>query len=408
MKNFISLIFAGIIGGLITLGGIQLTQENHDHPTAETTLARQVSMLNTSPSLSTAPTNFTEAASLAMPVVVHITASQSAEAARNQRNGNNNQYDPFKNFFGEDFFFGSPYDSPRGGKKGTGSGVIISNDGYIVTNNHVVGFADQVEVTTSDNRTFNAKIIGTDPETDLAVIKIEGNNLPTLKYANSDQAQVGEWVLAVGNPFDLTSTVTAGIISAKGRDIDIIGGNRAIEAFIQTDAAVNPGNSGGALVDASGRLLGINTAIATQTGSFSGYSFAIPVNIMTKIVDDIIQYGSSQRAYLGINISDVDNELAEELGLAEVQGIFVAGLADGGAAGYAGVLPKDVIVAVNDLKVNTVPELQERVGRAKVGETLTLTVKRKGKTKRIPVTLKAGQKYQSVNEHFRITNCRLI
>lgn len=392
MKSIISLVFAGIIGGLVTLGGLQFMQNEQQSTLSNPAVAQQVnqSLINARPSLAV-PTNFTDAAARAMPVVVHITASESQALVQKRRQEGQNNNDPFQNFFGQDFFFGNPFNSPNGrGKKGTGSGVIISNDGYIVTNNHVVGFADEVEVTTFDNRTFKAEIIGTDPETDLAVIKIEEDNLPTLNFADSDQAQVGEWVLAVGNPFDLTSTVTAGIISAKGRDINIIKGNRSIEAFIQTDAAVNPGNSGGALVDTRGNLLGINTAIATQTGSFSGYSFAIPVNIMRKIVDDIIQYGSHQRAFLGVNITPIDNELAEELGLRNAQGVFVDGLADGGAAGYAGVLPKDIIIAVDGQTIKTVPELQEMVGRAKVGDTLTLTVRRKGKKKKIPVRLKAG------------------
>ncbi len=392
MKHIISLVFAGVIGGLITLGGIQFMKNDQQPTHSSDSFAQHVNqpLVNAKPQMAM-PGSFTEAAKRSMPVVVHITASESAATAQKRRQENYNGNDPFGNLFGDGFFFGNPFNGPNGGaKKGTGSGVIISNDGYIVTNNHVVGFADEVEVTTYDNRTFKATIIGTDPGTDLAVIKIDEDNLPTLDYANSDLAQVGEWVLAVGNPFDLTSTVTAAIISAKGRDIDIIKGNRSIEAFIQTDAAVNPGNSGGALVDTRGNLLGINTAIATQTGSFAGYSFAIPVNIMRKIVDDIIQYGSYQRAFLGINISAMDSELADELGLSNAQGVFVEGLARGGAAGYAGVLPKDVIVAVNGNNIKSVPELQEMVGRAKVGDTLTLTVKRKGKTKKIPVQLKAG------------------
>ncbi|MEM9823681.1 MAG: trypsin-like peptidase domain-containing protein [Bacteroidota bacterium] len=388
MKHIISLVFAGIIGGLITLGGVYLMKSDQQHLQTSPAIAQQInqSLVNTSRSTAV-PTNFTDAAQRAMPAVVHITASESAAMAQKRRQDSN---DPLRNFFGDDFFFGNPFSPDRGGKRGTGSGVIISKDGYIVTNNHVVGFADEVEVTTYDNRTFKAQIIGTDPETDLAVLKIEEDNLPTLSYGDSDLAQVGEWVLAVGNPFDLTSTVTAGIISAKGRDINIIQGNRSIEAFIQTDAAVNPGNSGGALVDTRGNLIGINTAIATQTGSFSGYSFAIPVNIMSKIVDDIIEYGSYQRAFLGINITAMDSELADELGLVKAQGVYVSGLAEGGAAAYAGVLPKDVIVAVDGNEIKSVPELQEFVGRAKVGDTLTLTVRRKGKTKKIPVKLKAG------------------
>ena len=381
MKNFLSFIFAGIIGGLIAFGGIKYTNQMNVESTPEN-LSRQVSLINQSPTISNFPGNFTDAARKAMPVVVHIKATASANSSQN-----NSQSNPFGGFFGDDFFGGSP--QPQ---SGAGSGVFISADGYIVTNNHVVSFADELEVTTYDNRTYKAKLIGTDPGTDMAVIKIDATNMPTLSYSDSDKAQVGEWVLAVGNPFDLTSTVTAGIISAKGRDINIIRDNRGIESFIQTDAAVNPGNSGGALVDASGRLLGINTAIATQTGSYAGYSFAIPVNMMRKIVDDIIQYGSFQRAYLGISINQMDAELSNELGVDISQGVFVRDLADGGAASYAGILPRDIITAVNSRPIRTVPELQEVVGSAKVGDVLNVTINRKGEIKEIPVKLKAEQR----------------
>lgn len=380
MKNFLSFIFAGIIGGLIAFGGIKYTSQSNPESTSQN-LSRQVNLLNQSPTAKSFPGNFTDAARKAMPVVVHIKATANASSSQS-----NEQSNPFGGFFGEDIFPGTP--RPQ---SGAGSGVFISSDGYIVTNNHVVSFADELEVTTYDNRTYKAKLIGTDPGTDMAVIKIDATNMPTLNYGDSDKAQVGEWVLAVGNPFDLTSTVTAGIISAKGRDINIIRGNRGIESFIQTDAAVNPGNSGGALVDDSGRLLGINTAIATQTGSYSGYSFAIPVNMMRKIVDDIIQFGSYQRAFLGISINEMDAELSTELGVDISQGVFVEGLADGGAASYAGILPRDIITAVNNRPVKTVPELQEIVGTAKVGDVLNITVNRKGKVKEIPVKLKAEQ-----------------
>jgi len=381
MKNFLSFIFAGIIGGLIAFGGIKYTNQSNPDLAAEN-LSQQVNFINQKPMAGNFPGNFTDAAKKAMPVVVHIKATSSAKSSQN-----NNQ-NPFGGFFGEDMFPGNS--RPQ---SGAGSGVFISSDGYIVTNNHVVSFADELEVTTYDNRTYKAKLIGTEPRTDLAVIKIDATNMPTLNYADSDRAQIGEWVLAVGNPFDLTSTVTAGIISAKGRDINIIGdrGN-GIESFIQTDAAVNPGNSGGALVDDSGRLLGINTAIATQTGSYAGYSFAIPVNMMRKIVDDIIQFGSYQRAFLGISINDMDAELSSELGVDISQGVFVEGLADGGAASYAGILPRDIITAVDNRPVKTVPELQEIVGTAKVGDVLNITINRKGKIKDIPVKLKAEQR----------------
>ena len=384
MKNIPSLIFAGIIGGMITLSGNYFFQSNQQVTTPSTpTYAQTISNVNVPAGNSSAPFDFTDAANIATPAVVHISAAESNAAA--QRRQQQQPRDPFRGFFD------LPFDSPNQIRQGMGSGVILSEDGYIVTNNHVVEFADIVEVTLFDNRQFQAQVVGTDTKTDLAVLKIEASGLPTLRRADSDEAQIGQWVLAVGNPLDLTSTVTAGIISAKGRDINIISGNDAIEAFIQTDAAVNPGNSGGALVDAQGRLLGINTAIATRTGYFSGYSFAIPVNMMTKIVDDIIEFGSYQRGYLGIGISDLDNEYADELGLNITQGVLVEYVEDGSAAQYAGLLPNDVIVAIDGKMVKSSPGLQEIVGRAKVGDRLNLTINRNGKTDDLSVRLKARE-----------------
>lgn len=375
------MIFAGVIGALVTVGIFyQLQPALLTHtPTA---YAQEINFknINTKPIL--APLDFKDAAKRAMPAVVHISAKQSKSKA--QQN-NENSYNPFRDFFG-----GSPF-GDMGPKQGTGSGVIYTKDGYIITNNHVVEFADEVIVTLNDNREFAAEIIGRDDKVDLAVLKIEGNNFPTLEIGNSDKTEVGEWVLAVGNPFDLTSTVTAGIISAKGRSINILGGGNSIEAFIQTDAAVNPGNSGGALVDATGKLIGINTAIASRTGSYAGYSFAIPVDLVERIITDIIDYGSFQRAYLGVGISELDNEYAEELNVTVTQGVVIESLADGGSAEYAGLLPKDVIVSVDGKKVKSVPELQEVIGRAKAGDTIVITVIRglDGQLD-IPVTLKAG------------------
>lgn len=383
MKQIIAMIFAGIIGGAITLAGFQLT---HRYATVNAVSdqgfsARQVNLVNAKPGVGTVPFDFTQAAATAMPAVVHIRSIIKNETA-NKSLGSN----PFRFFFDDDNLFGSP-----GPQSGTGSGVVFSPDGYIITNNHVVEGADELEVTLSDNREFKAKLIGTDKKSDLAVIKIEGVGFPTLQPANSDDAKVGEWVLAVGNPFDLTSTVTAGIISAKGRNIRLIEGRDAIESFIQTDAAVNPGNSGGALVDAQGRLLGINTAIATRTGSFQGYSFAIPVNLAVRVAEDIIQYGSYQRAFLGVNISDVDSDVAQELGLDITQGVLIESLVDGGSAQYAGLQPKDIIVKVDNHDIKSVPELQEVVGRAKTGDELHITINRQGKLREVPVKLRPAQ-----------------
>ena len=378
MKNLFSLVIAGIIGGMITIGGVYLlrTSEVENAPTIENYAQPVSNNLNVRAGSVTAPFDFADAAEKATPSVVHITATQG-RGGEQQSSGN-----PL------DYLFGNP---EQGGLRGgTGSGVIYSSDGYIITNNHVIEGANNIEVTLSDNRTYKATVVGTETQADLAVLKIDARRLPTLKQADSDRARIGEWVLAVGNPFNLNSTVTAGIISAKGRDIGIIQGNTSIESFIQTDAAVNPGNSGGALIDAQGRLLGINTAIATQTGSYSGYSFAIPVNFMDKVAQDIIEYGSYQRGFLGINIRNLDNDLADELGLNITQGVLVSNIVKGGAAEFAGIRTDDVIIKVNGIKVNSAPKLQELVGTKRQGEKVNITVNRSGKIKEIPVTLKKG------------------
>lgn len=365
------MLLAGAVGGSIVLLGLFLTQDEIVPSAAEQRIpTRQV---NLSPGVAALPSptfDFKSAAQRATPSVVHISAKGGSEG------GN-----PLRRFFEDGG--GSPF-----GGASTGSGVIYTSDGYIITNNHVVEDAEELTVTLNDNRKFEAEVIGTDVKTDLAVIKIEANNLPTLEVGNADESQVGEWVLAVGNPLDLTSTVTAGIISAKGRSLELIPGRDAIESFLQTDAAVNPGNSGGALVDAQGRLLGINTAIATRTGMFQGYSFAIPVNLVTRIVDDFIEFGSFQRAFLGVSIYPLDAEVAGELGVNINQGVVIDELVDGGSAQYAGMLPLDIIVKVNDRTIRDVPELTEMVGRSKVGEVLDVTVYRKGKEVEIPVRMR--------------------
>jgi len=377
MKQLFSLVLASILGGAIALGGYALlAPDTVDNTNDTNAYAQAVRNVNVAPKVSNIPFDFKAAAAKSMPAVVHISASAAKPASNSSDN-------PFRFFFGDDYGGGTP-------QKGTGSGVFYSSDGYIVTNNHVVEYADEVEVTLYDNRTYVAEVIGRDEKTDLAVIKIEGNGFPALDFANSDEAEVGEWALAVGNPFELTSTVTAGIISAKGRSINLLGGGRAIESFIQTDAAVNPGNSGGALVDAEGNLLGINTAIATRTGVFSGYSFAIPVNLVRRIADDIIEYGSYKRAFLGVTISELDSEYADQLGVDITQGVVIEELVDGGSAQFAGLQPKDIIVGVDGRSVKSVPELQEIIGRAQSGETIELTINRRGKVQQLPVKLKAG------------------
>ena len=272
--------------------------------------------------------------------------------------------------------------------QGFGSGVIMSSDGYIVTNNHVVEGAQNIKVILNDKREFEARLIGADPTTDLAVLKVDEKNLPFLKYGNSDALQLGEWVLAVGNPFNLTSTVTAGIVSAKARNIGINADRSSIESFIQTDAAVNPGNSGGALVNQQGELVGINTAIASRTGSYAGYSFAIPTTIVRKVVEDIKKFGEVQRALLGVEIIGVDAEVAKEYKLSKIEGIYVANVTDGGAAQNAGIKAGDVIVSIQGKKVNTNAELQESISQFRPGDEIKVTVKRNDSEKLFSVKLR--------------------
>lgn len=384
MNRFLSTVLAGVVGGLVTFGAGRLLDK--EQPASNLTanpgespavVARQVSYGG-----APVPFDFTRAAERAMPAVVHIKASESQQAAAERRR-REYQYNPFRFFFGDDLF--GEYNQPR---SGTGSGVIYSNDGYILTNNHVVEFADEFEVTLHDNREFKARLVGRDENTDMAVIKIDASNLPAIELGNSDDVKVGEWALAVGNPFDLTSTVTAGIISAKGRDINIIRKGAAIESFIQTDAAVNPGNSGGALVDATGRLIGINSAIATPTGVFAGYSFAIPVNLARRIADDLIKYGVYKRAYMGVDIANFDSNLARQLDIEYVPGVVVVGLDPKGSAAMSGVEEKDVVTKINGKNVTTTAELREMVGRSQVGETMAVTVVRNGRERQLNVKLR--------------------
>ena len=310
---------------------------------------------------SSSPTDFTTAAELATPAVVNIKALIEAD--------------------GGVFKGGSMSGS-------SGSGVIASPDGYIVTNHHVVERSTDIKVTLADKREYKAKIIGSDPSTDIALLKIIATDLPFVVFGNSDSVRVGEWVLAVGNPFNLTSTVTAGIISAKGRNINILGGGASIESFLQTDAAVNPGNSGGALVNSVGELVGINTAIITESGNYEGYSFAVPSNLVQKVVRDLREFGSVQRAYLGINIEDMSSETALQLGLPNAQGVYVTRISTDGAADEGGLRTGDVIMSINSSATKSTPELQEIVGRFRPGETVTIEYWRDGQKARTQITLK--------------------
>ena len=361
MKKAGQILFIAGIGALSALGIVYLTQDSAKKI--------EVEHITTQPVVSTGlipgseSLDFTKAAEISMNAVVHIKSSRVQEFQQ--------QYNPFKEFFGDDFFFG-PHRAPRNQQPqlqiGTGSGVILRSNGYIVTNFHVVQGADDIEVSLHDNRTFKATVTGTDPTTDLAVLKIEESNLPYLQIQNSDHVKVGEWVLAVGNPFNLNSTVTAGIVSAKARNINIIKGKSAIESFIQTDAAVNPGNSGGALVDLGGNLIGINTAIASPTGAYSGYAFAVPSNIVNKVVQDLIDYGTVQRGFLGVLIRNVDQKLAQSEGLNINHGVFIDEVLEESSAEDAGIKKGDVILQINQKETNTVPALQEIIGRLRPGD----------------------------------------
>lgn len=381
MSKFWSTLLAGAMGGIVTFGAIRMTEKPQTQSASVPceTLVKQVKYAYGG---GPAPFDFTRAAERTMSTVVHIKAAESRQTAIQRQRETN----PFRFFFGDDFFNYDDYARPRAG---TGSGVIYTSDGYILTNNHVVEFADDYTITLHDNREFKARLVGKDPSTDMAVLKIEATDLPAVELGNSDAVKVGEWVLAVGNPFDLTSTVTAGIISAKSRDINIIRRGAPIESFIQTDAAVNPGNSGGALVDVNGRLIGINSAIATPTGTFAGYSFAIPVNLVKRIADDLIKYGKYKRAYLGVDIATMDSNLANEMNIPFTQGVWIKALDPQGSAARSGVQPNDIIVKLNGKNVTTVPELQELVGRSKAGDAVALTILRNGKEKNIEVELKS-------------------
>ncbi len=358
--------------------------------------------VNATPAAATAvpaqPVDLTYAAEKALPSVVHILSTKNSKVQTVEV-----ESDPFSDFFSDPFgFFGNPNQGQGGKQKrsvrtpkqqGSGSGVIISADGYIVTNNHVVADADELTVTLNDNKEYSARIIGTDKTTDLALIKIEGKNLPAITIANSENIKVGEWVLAVGNPFNLTNTVTAGIVSAKGRSLY----QNGVESFIQTDAAINPGNSGGALVNTRGELIGINAMLYSQTGSFSGYGFAIPTSIMNKVVSDLKTYGTVQRAVIGIQGSDVKNyvdsqkDQGKDIDLGTMEGIYVAKVSEESAAEEAGLKEGDVITAIDNKEVTKMADLQEYLAKKRPGDKVTITFLSNKKKATKTVTLKNEQ-----------------
>lgn len=325
---------------------------------------------------SNAQNSFADVAEKTVNTVVHIRTEIVVKG--------NSYYD----FFGPllEQIYGGRIEIPDNVSVGFGSGVVISPDGYIVTNNHVVEGARKIEVTFNDKHKKEAKIIGSDPNTDIALIKVEANDLEYLTFGDSDKVRVGEWVLAVGNPFNLTSTVTAGIVSAKARNINILG-EGTIESFIQTDAAVNPGNSGGALVNTEGDLIGINAAIASRTGSYEGYSFAIPSNIARKVVEDFLQYGSLQRAYIGVAVAEITEELAEKANLKSLSGVYVAGISEGSGAHKAGIKVGDIILNVNGVPVDTRSQLIGAVGQYRPGDKVNVKFIHDNKEKIVTVTL---------------------
>jgi Do/DeqQ family serine protease len=382
---FFGLLFASLFGAILAIGGYKLFErEQQNFETVER--GQNVHFSNfLSDSSFTVPDglNFVYAAEAATPCVVHIKSTVQSPTAQGRGYGGQSPFeDMFRDFFGEQ----PQQRSPRPAQA-SGSGVIISADGYIVTNNHVIDQSTELEVTLADNRVYSATLVGTDPTTDIAVLKIQEEGLPYIKFGNSDIVKVGQWVLAVGNPFELTSTVTAGIVSAKGRNIRILRERYGIEAFIQTDAAVNPGNSGGALVNLKGELIGINTAIATPTGTYAGYSFAVPVSLVSKVVEDLIDYGVVQRAVLGIEIVDVNDPRLEE-DVDDLTGVYVMGVGDESAAAEAGLEKGDVITGINGQSVASTAELQELVARQRPGDKIQVRYKRDGKTKTVSATLK--------------------
>ena len=371
LAMFVSSLFGALLAGAIILSYVS--------PTGQTSILQnesisdrqnQITLTSTFDSSHIIPkgVNFIDAAENVTTGVVHIRSSYSSGGY---------SMNPLDGFF-------------QNQSQSSGSGVIISSDGFIATNNHVIEDANRIEVVLNDNRSYQAKLIGTDPTTDLALLKIDENDLPYIKYGNSDETVPGQWVLAIGNPFDLNSTVTAGIVSAKARNIGILRdrNNLQIESFIQTDAAVNPGNSGGALVNLKGELIGINTAIATPTGTYAGYSFAVPVTLVKKVMDDLVEFGEVQRGLLGIRIGDVNAQLAEARDLNVVSGVFVSSVNNNSSAEEAGIKQGDVIIAIDYMPVHNVSELQEFVARNRPGDEVNVTYVRDNKKSTVLAVLR--------------------
>ncbi len=380
-KQILWFVGAALAGGLMAVGVYKMAEPSAGASDFSLQASPKFAALDSQGNLLP---DFRQVAHLTTPAVVHV---KSKMGQRSQSSAQEIP-DPFRDFFGDrGFRFEMP--QPNTPREGSGSGVLISADGYIVTNNHVIENAEEVEVVLNDKRSYTAKIVGADPSTDLALLKISEKDLPFLSFGNSDEVEVGEWVLAIGNPFNLTSTVTAGIVSAKARNLNLLNDKFRIESFIQTDAAVNPGNSGGALVNARGELVGINTAIASQTGSYAGYSFAVPSQMANKVMNDLKEFGAVQRGFLGVSIRDVDAKFAETEGLKVLKGVYVQEVNDNSAAQQAGLKKGDVITSVDGVNVSSSSELQEQIGRRRPGDKVSLKIFRGSEEKSYAVTLKS-------------------
>lgn len=369
VKNVFGSILMAVIGGIVAVFAYSKLVPKEERIVREV-ISQPVNLARLS-GADLAEFNFVNAAKKSVEAVVHVKTESTRES-----------YNPIL-----EFFYGDKYRETQP-VLGFGSGVIISDDGYIVTNNHVIENSEQVYVTLNDKREFKATLVGSDPSTDIALLKVDATDMHYIPWGNSDKLEVGEWVLAVGNPFNLTSSVTAGIVSAKGKNIGIIQEENRMESFIQTDAAVNRGNSGGALVNIKGELVGINTAILSPSGGYAGISFAVPVSIAQKVVKDLIEFGAVQRAILGVQIQEVNAERAEEFGLDNIKGVLIVGVRDDGAAKDAGIKSGDVIISINGVEVNSPGELQEQISRYRPKDKVKVVVKRDGKTKQFDVVLR--------------------
>ncbi|MDR1668025.1 MAG: trypsin-like peptidase domain-containing protein [Bacteroidales bacterium] len=404
IRNIFFSLFIAVAGGIAAVCIYARVNVPPDRPSAGTSSQSvYYAALNAHEPSDVVFPDFTYAAEKAVHCVVHVKVKSMGSAYGGSGN-------PIYDFF---YGYREPRQVPR---EGYGSGVIISEDGYIVTNNHVIDRANEIEVTLNDKRVFSATLVGADPNTDLALLKVDETGLPFLTYGNSEALRVGEWVLAVGNPYNLTSTVTAGIISAKARHLGIYSNRQrpSIEAFIQTDAAVNPGNSGGALVNTKGDLVGINAVIASQTGSYSGNSFAIPTTIVQKVIADLKEYGSVQRAMLGIYTQEITSEFARDKKITKIEGIYVENVVEDGAAATAGIREGDIVKALNGVPVNSYAELQEQLSKYRPNDQIEVAIERDNKLQQLKVTLKneegntkiikidssdiLGAKFEGINE----------